>query len=145
MLATRIARDVSSVVLALHGALLILFVPVTGFMVLESAWEGGDEALKRRIAEWGIVSAPIGFLTGVLLIWTATSVARRSGGIGLLLAFDTALLVVLATGWAWVFQGDLLSDLSMLAVWTALSLPGIAAALFTLLSRTPAPSGEQAL
>ena len=62
-----------------------------------------------------------------------------------LLGLHGALLVVLATGWAWVFRGYLLSDLVMLAVWTALSLPGIAAALFTKLSPAPAPSGGQAL
>lgn len=140
-----VARILSSVLFALNGALLVVCLPAVGFMVLGSGWEGGDQALKHRIAEWGILSWPIELLAAALLIWTASSVARRSSGIGMLLAVDSALLVVLAAGWAWVFQGLLLADLSMLAVWTALSLPGIAAALFTRLSRTPAPSGGQAL
>lgn len=140
-----VARILSSVLFALNGALLVVCLPAVGFMVLGSGWEGGDQALKHRIAEWGILSWPIELLAAALLIWTASSVARRSSGIGMLLAVDSALLVVLAAGWAWVFQGLLLADLSMLAVWTALSLPGLVAAVMTRLSPAPAPSGGQAL
>lgn len=140
-----VARILSSVLFALNGALLVVGLPAVGFMVLGSGWEGGDQALKHRIAEWGILSWPIELLAAALLIWTASSVARRSSGIGMLLAVDSALLVVLAAGWAWVFQGLLLADLSMLAVWTALSLPGLVAAVMTRLSPAPAPSGGQAL
>ena len=136
----RVTRILSSVLFALNGALLVACLPVVGFMVLWSGWEGGDEALKHRLAEWGILSWPVALLAGALLIWTAKSVAGQSSGSGLLLAFDCGLLIVLAAGWAWVYQGDLLADLSMLAVWTALTVPGLVAVVLTTLSSAPAPS-----
>lgn len=136
----RVARTLSTALFALNGALLLVCLPVVGFMVLWSGWEGGDEALKHRLAEWGILGWPIELLAGALLIWTAIGVAGQSSGLRLLLAFDTGLLVVLAAGWAWVYQGDLLADPSMLAVWTALCVPGVVAALLTKFSPAPAPS-----
>ena len=36
------------------------------------------------------------------------------------------LLAILAAGWAWALQGDLLSNLGTLGQWALLTLPGLA-------------------
>lgn len=135
----RLLRRCAGVLLCTHAILLFLALPVLALMLLGSLWEGGDEALKHRLLAWGLVSGVGNLGAGVLLICAAMAVLRDSSGERSLLAICACVLVALGAGWVWVFQGNLLSDPSMLGMWALLTLPGPAAALVVRAAEDRAP------
>jgi hypothetical protein len=120
-------RRLAGVLLGVDGILLFVAIPVIGLMLLGSLWEGGDEALKHRLLAWGLVSVAGNVAAGVLLICASSAVLRDSPGARSLVATCAVVLVVLGAGWAWVFQGVLVSDSSQLGLWALLTLPGLVA------------------
>ena len=126
----RVANGFATVLLGVHGVMLLATLPLIGLMVLSSLWEGGDVALKHRLQAWGPVAGFGNLCAGVLLCCAAVVVHRRSADGRTFLAVTTGLVLALSAGWVWVWQRELLTDPSQLAVWLALTCPGpVAAAL----------------
>lgn len=121
---SRSIRYSAALLLVVQAALLLAALPVIAMMLLGSLWEGGDTGLKHRILAWCLF-AVIGNLAGVVAFCVATFavVRRRSGRRAA--AACAVLLTVLSSGWAWVFQGYLVSELSILGQWALLTLPGL--------------------
>lgn len=125
---SRAARAFASVLLGLEAAVLLLSLPLVLFMVLASGWEGGDQAAKHRLQDWGLLSLPVGLVAVVLLGVAVVSVTRERPSRGLLAAAVGAVLV-LAAGWAYVWAGDMARP-GILGMWLALTLvPVVAVAL----------------
>jgi hypothetical protein len=94
-------------------------------MFLGSLWEGGDTDMKHRLLGWGLF-AGLGNLAGVVLFGlAAAAVLRHQAGQRATAKACAILLVVLASGWAWVYQGHLVSDPSTFGQWALLTLPGL--------------------
>jgi hypothetical protein len=75
----------------------------------------------------------------------AVVVQRRSPGRRTMLATESGLLVCLGAGWVWVWQREMLTSPSVVAVWLVFTTPGlVAAALVALTTRTP-PGAPQAV
>jgi hypothetical protein len=77
------------------------------------------------MVEWGLL-AGLGNVAGIgLFAATGVSVLRGRPGHRLLAMACGILLAILAAGWAWALQGDLVSNLGTLGQWALLTLPGL--------------------
>ena len=106
--------------------LLLAALPLIAMMFLGSLWEGGDTELKQRIVDWGLLAGPATIAGIGLFAATAVTVLRRRPGQRALALASAILLAVLAAGWGWTLQRNLVSDLSTLGQWALLTLPGLA-------------------
>jgi hypothetical protein len=124
----------AGVLLAVQAVLMLAALPVVALMFLGSLWEGGDTEMKQRLLGWGLF-AGLGNLAGVVLFGMAAgAVFRRKPGQRAAVMACAILLAGLAVGWAWVFQGHLVSDLPTFGQWALLTLPGlIGAAMATVI------------
>lgn len=115
-----------------QAVLLLAALPVLALMFLGSLWEGGDPQLKQRIIAWAL-PAGAGNVAGIALFTAAASdVLRRRPGQRTLARACAVLQGVLAAGWVWVFQGELVSDRATLGPWLLMTLPGLVGCAITL-------------
>ncbi len=115
----------AGLLLVVQAVLMLAALPAVAIMFLGSLWEGGDTDMKRRLLVWGLF-AGLGNLAGVALFGMAAAAVFRHKAAQRATAMACAiLLAVLALGWAWVFQGHLVSDLSTFGQWALLTLPGL--------------------
>ncbi len=122
---SRPALYAAGVLLAVQAVLMLAALPVVAIMFLGSLWEGGDTDMKHRLLVWGLF-AGLGNVAGVVLFgMAAAAVLRHKAGQRATAKACAILLVVLAVGWAWVFQGHLVSDLPTFGQWALLTLPGL--------------------
>ncbi len=129
---SRPVRYAAGLLLAAQGVLMLAALPVVAIMFLGSLWEGGDTDMKHRLLGWGLF-AGMGNLAGAVLFgMAAAAVLRHKAGQRVTLLACATLLAVLALGWAWVFQGHLVSDLSTLGPWALLTLPGLVGSVMAL-------------
>ena len=119
----RLTHRVRAVIVAAHSAILLASLPVVLFMLAFSLFEGGDLALKSRLEGWALFAVWGNLVCAVVLGSTAVRYYRglpvRRG----LVMTTSALLGALAAGWAWVYQGQLITDASVLGVWMVLTTP----------------------
>lgn len=123
----RLTHRVRAVIVAAHSAMLLASLPVVLFMLAFSLFEGGDLALKGRLQGWALFAVGGNLVCAVVL--GSTSV-RYYRGLPVRRGFvmtTSALLGALAAGWAWVYQGQLFTDASMLCVWVVLTTPALIA------------------
>ncbi|MGO4602026.1 hypothetical protein [Terrabacter sp. 2YAF2] len=121
----------------LQAVLLLAALPVIAMMFLGSLWEGGDTELKQRIVDWGLLAGPATIAGAGLFAATAVTVLRRRPGQRPLALASAILLAVLAAGWAWTFQGNLVSDRSTLGQWALLTLPGLVGCAIVIAGEPP--------
>ncbi len=121
----RLVRRVAGLLLTAQAAMMLAAVPVIAVMFMGSLWEGGDAALKHRLLGWAMF-AVLGNLIGVVLLGVAVAALLRGRSARRATAATCATLVtVLAAGWAWVYQGYLLSDPATLGEVALFTLPGL--------------------
>lgn len=132
-------RVVASVLLALQAALLVAAVPGVALMMLGSMWEGGDEAFKHRILDWGIEASLGNVVAVVLLVIGATWVARDARSALPLLTATSVLLAGLGVVWILVLR-QTLTDPGWLGLWAALTLPCAVATALVVAGVKPPPS-----
>lgn len=124
---------VTGVLQWLHGAALLLAVPVIAFSLLWSGWEGGDQDMKHRLQAWagfgiyGNLAAAVALGVAGWLLLKRAAVAPRA------VMVATALLAFLGAGWAWVERADLWADPATLGLWLALTGFGPAVAAVSLM------------
>jgi cation transport ATPase len=122
---SRPIRHAAGLLLAVQAVLMLGALPVVALMFLGSLWEGGDTDMKHRLLGWALF-AVLGNLAGTALFGMAATAAFRHKAERRATAMACAiLLAVLASGWAWVFQGQLVSDLPTLEEWALLTVPGL--------------------
>jgi hypothetical protein len=115
-------RQTAVALLVLQAVLLTLTLPVQALMFLSLGWEGGDEALKHRMAAamplLGFGAVVAAFLAGFAApaVWRA-----RPDGLALTKAAG-GLVAALAVGWALAWRGAPL-DATTVGVWLVLTLP----------------------
>lgn len=128
----------AGLLLGAEAVLLLAGLPVVALMFLGSLWEGGDADLKQRMLDWGLF-AGLGNLAGVVLFGVAAAaVLRHRPGQRPTAVSCAILLAVLALGWAWVFQGQLVTDPSTFGEWALPTLPGLLGSAFALAGAEPA-------
>ena len=135
----RLARGAAQVLMWAQALLLLAAVPVLVLTVLFSLFEGGDAAAKHRLLVWAPVSVLGNLLCAVVLAAAAGAIRRRSDTRALR-ACACGLPAGLAVGWAWVCQGQLLTDPSMLGIWAGASLPAFLAVALVSLPAGPHPA-----
>lgn len=116
-----------AVMLGVHSAVLLAGAPVVLLMLALSLFEGGDLAFKSRLRTWALVAIWGNVACAVLLAIAAVGFYRGRPVDRGLVRTASALLLGLATGWAWVFQGGLITDPTVLCVWVVLTAPALIA------------------
>lgn len=123
----RLVRWGAGLLLGVHAAILFVALPVLALVFLLSLFEGGDVALKHRLLVWAPVAGLGNVVTGVLLCSAAVAVFRNAPDGRTRLPITSGLLLGLAVGWAWVWQSELLTVPSVLALWVVLTGPSLVA------------------
>ena len=116
-----------AVIVSVHGVILLVSIPVVLLLLGFSMFEGGDLDFKSRMQTWALYAAWGNLGCAVLLLTTAVSLYKGRLVTTGLATTNSALLLVLALGWAWVFQGQLVTDAAVLGLWLGLTTPALIA------------------
>lgn len=116
-----------AVILGAHSAILLACLPVLLLTVAFSLFEGGDLALKSRLQAWALFAIWGNLACAVVVGSTAVRYYRGQPVSRGLVRSASGLLLGLAAGWAWVYQGQLMTDPSVLCLWVGLTTPTLIA------------------
>lgn len=125
------------VIVGVHGVILLASIPVVLLLLGFSLFEGGDLDFKSRMQTWALYAAWGNLGCAVVLLTTAVSLYKGRLVTTGLVTTNSALLLALGLGWAWVFQGQLVTDATVLCLWLILTTPALIAFGVWTWRRTP--------